>query len=104
MHDAKPEDESGFVTLIRHTPECLTGKATALFNWKAPIMQVSKRSILNIYVVHSMLVCACHSNKGGFTLVIDQYVGESMLFIININSGLQKLLVGVIISIPVVEY
>jgi len=32
--------ESGYVTVIRKTPECPTGKATALFNWKAIAMEV----------------------------------------------------------------
>ncbi|KAG0599693.1 hypothetical protein M758_12G172000 [Ceratodon purpureus] len=36
-----PEYESGYVTVIRKTPDCPAGKATALFNWKAIAMEVS---------------------------------------------------------------
>jgi len=32
--------ESGFVTVIRKNPDCPTGKATALFNWKAIAVEV----------------------------------------------------------------
>lgn len=40
---AKKDDtdyESGYVTVIRKTPDCQTGRATALFNWKAIDMEV----------------------------------------------------------------
>lgn len=43
LSGAKKEDsdyESGYVTVIRKTPDFPTGKATALFNWKAIAMEV----------------------------------------------------------------
>lgn len=36
---AKDEEEEGFVTLVRYTPQCPQGKATALFNWKVSAME-----------------------------------------------------------------
>eukprot|EP01018_Ginkgo_biloba_P027905 Gb_32386 [translate_table: standard] len=36
---AKPEEEEGFVTLIRYTAQCPQGKATALFNWKVSAVE-----------------------------------------------------------------
>lgn len=36
---AKPEEEEGFVTLVRYTAQCPQGKATALFNWKVSAME-----------------------------------------------------------------
>lgn len=43
VRDCKPEDECGYVTLVRYTPECPTGKATALFNWKSAAMEVCNK-------------------------------------------------------------
>ena len=40
VRDSQPEDERGFVTVVRYTPECPTGKATALFNWMSAAMEV----------------------------------------------------------------
>jgi len=40
VRDGPPEEERGFVTVVRYTPECPTGKATALFNWKSAAMEV----------------------------------------------------------------
>ncbi|KAL2654252.1 hypothetical protein R1flu_022380 [Riccia fluitans] len=34
------DDEEGFVTLVRHTPDSPYGKATALFNWKLSAMEI----------------------------------------------------------------
>eukprot|EP00252_Welwitschia_mirabilis_P021336 TRINITY_DN5457_c0_g1_i1.p1 TRINITY_DN5457_c0_g1~~TRINITY_DN5457_c0_g1_i1.p1 ORF type:complete len:853 (+),score=109.80 TRINITY_DN5457_c0_g1_i1:585-3143(+) len=39
VNGAKPEEEEGFVTLVRHTTQCPQGKATALFNWKVSAME-----------------------------------------------------------------
>lgn len=36
---AKPEEEEGFVTLVRYSAQCPQGKATALFNWKVSAME-----------------------------------------------------------------
>lgn len=41
VRDAPAEEERGFVTVVRYTPECPTGKATALFNWKSAAMEVT---------------------------------------------------------------
>lgn len=40
VRDCPPEEERGFVTVVRYTPECSTGKATALYNWKSGAMEV----------------------------------------------------------------
>ncbi|OAE30292.1 hypothetical protein AXG93_3964s1050 [Marchantia polymorpha subsp. ruderalis] len=37
---ATADDEEGFVTLVRHTPDAPQGKATALFNWKLSAMEI----------------------------------------------------------------
>ncbi|KAH9305592.1 hypothetical protein KI387_009996 [Taxus chinensis] len=39
VKEAKAEEEEGFVTLVRYTPQCPQGKATALFNWKVSAME-----------------------------------------------------------------
>uniref|UniRef100_A0A0C9SAX8 TSA: Wollemia nobilis Ref_Wollemi_Transcript_1515_3156 transcribed RNA sequence n=1 Tax=Wollemia nobilis TaxID=56998 RepID=A0A0C9SAX8_9CONI len=36
---ANPEEEEGFVTLVRYTPQYPQGRATALFNWKVSAME-----------------------------------------------------------------
>lgn len=38
--ESRPEEERGFVTVVRYTPECPTGRATALFNWMSAAMEV----------------------------------------------------------------
>lgn len=43
VRDSPTEEERGFVTVVRYTPECPTGKATALFNWKSGAMEVCGR-------------------------------------------------------------
>ena len=57
VRDCKPEDECGYVTLVRYTPECPTGKATALFNWKSAAMEVC------IYFTQLAMSIACLSCK-----------------------------------------
>ncbi|CAM6126838.1 unnamed protein product [Calypogeia fissa] len=37
---ARSEEEEGFVTVVRHTPDAPQGKATALLNWKVSAMEV----------------------------------------------------------------
>jgi len=39
-HGKQQDYESGFVTVIRKTLDYPTGKATALFNWKAIAVEV----------------------------------------------------------------
>lgn len=46
VRDSRPEEERGFVTVVRYTPECPTGKATALFNWKSAVMEVLTNKFL----------------------------------------------------------
>ena len=38
--DASPQEEEGFVTLIRYNAHAPQGKATALFNWKVSAMEI----------------------------------------------------------------
>ncbi|XP_024383677.1 glycine-rich domain-containing protein 1 [Physcomitrium patens] len=40
VNDATPEQEDGFVTLVRYNAQAPQGKATALFNWKVSAMEV----------------------------------------------------------------
>ena len=46
--DSPPEEERGFVTVVRYTPECPTGKATALYNWKSGAIEVHIISITSL--------------------------------------------------------
>eukprot|EP00250_Pteridium_aquilinum_P019164 c24325_g1_i3 orf=748-2649(+) len=50
---AVPEEEEGFVTLVRYTAEARQGRATALFNWKMSAMEVLPEED----VVLVMLLC-----------------------------------------------
>lgn len=50
---AVPEEEEGFVTLVRYTTEARQGRATALFNWKMSAMEVLPEED----VVLVMLIC-----------------------------------------------
>lgn len=60
VRDSPAEEERGFVTLVRYTPECPTGKATALFNWKSGAMEVQTLSII-LHPLHSLLRMRCTS-------------------------------------------
>jgi hypothetical protein len=40
VHDSTPEEEEGFVTLVRYNAQTPQGKATALFNWKVSAMEI----------------------------------------------------------------
>jgi hypothetical protein len=48
-----PEEEEGYVTLVRYTTESRQGRATALFNWKISAMEVLPEED----VVFVMLLC-----------------------------------------------
>lgn len=65
---AVPEEEEGFVTLVRYTPEARQGRATALFNWKLSAMEVLPEED----VVLVMLICTATlrtvSDIGGKTM------------------------------------
>lgn len=50
---AVPEEEEGFVTLVRYTAEARQGRATALFNWKMSALEVLPEED----VVLVMLLC-----------------------------------------------
>lgn len=41
VNGATPEEEAGFVTLIRYMPGTPLGKATAVFNTRSGAMEVS---------------------------------------------------------------
>lgn len=40
MNGATPQEEAGFVTLVRYTPDTPSGKATALFNTSSGALEV----------------------------------------------------------------
>lgn len=40
VNGATPEEEAGFVTLVRFTPDTPSGKATALFNTSSGALEV----------------------------------------------------------------
>ena len=53
VRDSPAEEERGFVTVVRYTPECPTGKATALYNWKSGAMEVDTISMTPIHAKFS---------------------------------------------------
>lgn len=55
VQNSQPEEERGYVTVVRYTPECPTGKATALFNWKSAAMEVPTMLATNV-VQHLMQI------------------------------------------------
>lgn len=65
---AVPEEEEGFVTLVRYTAQARQGRATALFNWKMSAMEVLPEED----AVLVMLICTATqrgvADLGGRTL------------------------------------
>lgn len=62
------EQERGFVTVVRFTPECPTGKATALFNWKSGAMEVSPgESAILVLLLSTVTGLAVHDLLGTMT-------------------------------------
>ncbi|KAG0620699.1 hypothetical protein M758_4G236500 [Ceratodon purpureus] len=65
VKDSQPEEERGFVTVIRYTPECPTGKATALFNWKSAAMEVTPgENAVFVLLLCSVTTLAIHDLLG----------------------------------------
>lgn len=49
IRDSQPAEERGFVTVVRYTSECPTGKATALFNWMSGAMEVQNSFLTTMF-------------------------------------------------------
>lgn len=65
VRDSQPEDERGFVTVVRYTPECPTGKATALFNWKSGAVEVTLgENVILVLLLQTVTALAVHDLLG----------------------------------------
>ena len=58
---AAPEEEEGYVTLVRYTTESPQGQATALFNWKMSVMEILPEED----VVFVILICIATQRSVG---------------------------------------
>lgn len=56
VNGATPEEEAGFVTLVRFTPDAPSGKATALFNTSSGALEV--RVHIDSYFILSSWNCS----------------------------------------------
>ncbi|KAG0630927.1 hypothetical protein M758_1G214600 [Ceratodon purpureus] len=65
VRDSPAEEERGFVTVVRYTPECPTGKATALYNWKSGAMEVTPgENAVLVLLLSSVTALAVHDLLG----------------------------------------
>lgn len=55
---ATEDDEAGFITLIRYSPNAPSGKATALFNWISGAMEVSSEENVILVILLSSAIAA----------------------------------------------
>ncbi|KAG0565461.1 hypothetical protein KC19_8G192000 [Ceratodon purpureus] len=56
VNGASPEEEAGFVTLVRYTPDTPSGKATALFNTSSGAMEVKPEESVPLVVLLSTVI------------------------------------------------
>ncbi|KAL4202344.1 hypothetical protein AMTRI_Chr02g263280 [Amborella trichopoda] len=65
VQGAKPEEEEGFLTMARFTPDSPNGKATALMNWKLFAMEVlpEEDAVLVLLICTAMVQTMCEARR-----------------------------------------
>lgn len=67
---ATRDDEAGFVTLIRYSPDSSFGKATALFNWRSGAMEVSpEESVVLVLLLSRAIAVSMLDMQGSKRMV-----------------------------------